>query len=904
MSTAPTGAEPARYDKNLVDYLDNLGIGDYVSVFQRHGVRSLKLLRMLGAPSGAKVKGAIKQDIADGVQGIEGSPLAAEAVDGITPADVQAWIDAHPDKPPSLDDPAVKAKQERVAEAIKQVQDLQRQASVAAKETSQEQQKEVADAIGDLKSRLDREGLGKFPSAAGTAGSLQDMLTDLEKGLGAVNETLLQAIKTSDMSVVELINEHNLLRGHLLDATGFTPASAGAVIAMPRNASDNRSPDQVDDIGFEYRSESAMGTAERLIETGAATIATVNEAGGGAYFGSGIGAMSVAMRYARSTAEDTDTFARTAGTQVTEIKTHYHRSPTRQINFDTRALQASDLVVQDLRAIAAGPGDDTRAMVRRFLSDFGSHVFGRVTLGGWYKHTATARATTLEQESTLTAAVDTALNWAVSASMSYAGLSGSGSASSATTQGIRNARADARQQTCEVKDFTVTVKTSIKGGIEGLPLDYWVASVQYPPQWKVIDREDPYPVWLLIERIGREQLALDRDASKELAGLFEEVWVQDIFVPSLQAVDSRLFRIVRGKQVRTEQALDQTLREVVQQFGGQLTVTTFATPDELVKTDAFGNWPGNVDEKSTMPVRSLRVYWDGDKVVGFRWAPFDGAEHAVSDVGDHQTSAGFEFDRGETLTSCTIYTSDYGGWRGSPWGIELETSRRRRFVTRTGYTAHPIDVAGRCLMGFHGGRHPQPYISSLGLWLSPVVEPWRARRAELPTLMAAGRQVRPAEPPAGRSGFHVVITDGRSPSEPSAILLNSCFALPDVPVWRYGDHIGDLYAEVVKQIRGDLDQPGNLLIVASFGMDLHLPPTREVIALLQTAGAGRPVETWRTRATSPPVSDWGDGTVCNYILAGSFGSNPGQAEERFELGPSATLTTELAPPRGRSLASR
>ena len=86
--------EMSGQERALGEYLDALGIGDYAPIFGKHGVTSLPLLKLLAGPTGATVRAAVQADVTAGVAPVAGSPLAAQVVETITPATVQAWLTA------------------------------------------------------------------------------------------------------------------------------------------------------------------------------------------------------------------------------------------------------------------------------------------------------------------------------------------------------------------------------------------------------------------------------------------------------------------------------------------------------------------------------------------------------------------------------------------------------------------------------------------------------------------------------------------------------------------------------------------------------------------------------------------------------------------------------------------
>ncbi|WP_250476042.1 hypothetical protein [Caballeronia sp. GAFFF1] len=326
------------------------------------------------------------------------------------------------------------------------------------------------------------------------------------------------------------------------------------------------------------------------------------------------------------------------------------------------------------------------------------------------------------------------------------------------------------------------------------------------------------------------------------------------------------------------------------------------------KTPSHGNWPGGFDVKAGSPVQSLRVYCDGDKMVGLKWTFFDGTEHGVADTADHHASTTVHFQRGETLQTFTLWMTGYSGGAGCPFGLELTTSTGQHFSANArDWPVQLDDVKGRCLMGFHGGTHgPQnPFVSALGLWLSPTFDEFLAMPrypAPLPSVHLEGVEptyatVEPAQP-AGNCGFRVIVIDGANPSNSNAIRLNRYFSTPNVPYWLYANSMAEVYKDIHSAIKGKLDQSANLLIVASFGMDLHLVPTDEMVRLLQSAGAGEHLQTWRKLAKIP--TDWSGDSLCNYVLAGYFGGNEGVGVDQFEVGLSLKLEAVMVPPLKRA----
>lgn len=851
----------ADIDKTLPEevegWLHSHHADDLAPEFARQGVTDLQYLE--------------PNDIEGIVKAANGTPIMVHQLQGA----LQEWKNAH--KPaPQEDKEAIEEKQKKIKNAIEEVQALRKQAEEAARTADEKKTAEVKGELEKLRARLREEGLGTFPLVGEKAEQLQNVLDTMEKDFSAVQEKLLEAVDKASMTAEDFINQFQMLKGRCIYATEIETVSAGDLVEMPQRAS--RLLVDTNDLNTQhsekYNSQKAMQIADRIIETMGSSFATANEASVGGFLGSGIGAMNVAVTYAQSKQDEEDRFSENSSTEVKQIQTNFLWAPKKNVALDTLELQLSDSAKRSLRGIVAAgkAGDDTgqRARVKDFITGFGSHIFALIKLGGYYKHTATATVTSMEKRQELEKAVARASELVVSASASYAGLGGAGSVSSGTKQDDSLSMLAANKLGYTFSGIDVTITTESLGGAAGLSADLWLVSLQYPREWHVIGLEQPYPVWRLIDQAAETEPDL-----KPFPRLFEEVWVQDIFVRSLEPLDPEVAKIIREKGVRTAEDLESTLREYM-----PIEIDIKIKSTTVRKTAASGSPLAPFDEKSTSPVHTWHIRWDGDKIVGFKWTYFDDPkEYHQGNVGGPHDNKEVSFERGETLKKSNVYVHPgYGGGDG-PWsGIDFETTRQS-FNAGTGWSAHPLDkeVAGRCLMGFHGSRYDgseNPHIKSIGLWLSRPMQP-----PELPIVTVAGKQMSGDNPPAGgqSSGFHVIVSDA------SGIRLNRYFMLPDAPIWSHGqEDIERLYRDIVQSIRTrGLDQKGNRLILASFGMDLHLgPPTKDAIDLFRSAGADHDLQEWIDEARKQ-LPDWGEETIRHYILIGYFGSKPGDAGELF-----------------------
>jgi hypothetical protein len=176
--------------------------------------------------------------------------------------------------------------------------------------------------------------------------------------------------------------------------------------------------------------------------------------------------------------------------------------------------------------------------------------------------------------------VETALakgmDWAASASASYVGLQGAGNVAAAAEGASTDTYASQRELRRAFGNFTVKITTSTLGGVDGLPREEWLGSLQYPAQWRVIQRAAPVPVWKIIERLDPRLIGSTKDEASiiqeltGLAGQFEDVWVKDVFLASADADIRAEFDAAVGSHdgpVMTAQNLELFLWEKTRSFG-------------------------------------------------------------------------------------------------------------------------------------------------------------------------------------------------------------------------------------------------------------------------------------------------------------------------------------------------
>lgn len=597
--------------KTLDDYLEHIGLREYAPVFRAHGVTSLELLKGLDSPAGADTRTGIQDEIAGrssatkagsegaahggaeathgaadkhapgaALPGLASSPLAAQHVGKITAQDIQAWIDAEgrSASQPWRGDPEAETRHKKLQDAIKEANDIRAACENATKENRETVLKDAASKLESLYAEFKSLGMGTPPSIEALDQHLHLEFAALEKALSGLSQLTEAAIKQREMTAVELIYANQLLRGHCLDANGLTEAPGGAVLAMPKRSSDAElfGPGlEALDFGSSYRSESAMMRAERLLETHGSSLSVSAQASGAFFTGTGIGAMSASARYAQAQEERHERFTQGSATFATEIQTRHHWSPMRQIVFSTLQFELSVEAMSELRTLLSITKEAERQdSAVAFMKQFGSHVFGRVTLGGWYKYTAKTTAKGIKQIENMVDAVSKVMDWAASVSATYAGLGGAAKFASAAEGKVSNTRVSGLQLTKTEDELDVSIVTSTLGGIDGLPREVWIGSIQYSPQWRVIQRSAPYPIWKIVERISpsgfgtpdtqaggtaRSGASARQAELRKLAKLLEKVWVQDIFAPSFPDASVKLRDLLLTRDIETSEQLERFL---------------------------------------------------------------------------------------------------------------------------------------------------------------------------------------------------------------------------------------------------------------------------------------------------------------------------------------------------------
>lgn len=547
-------------DPELTDFLIDKGLAQYGPVFASEGICSLAAMKSLCA--NAPLKTAVCHKLTEGTvvgdKRFPGSQAASDLLDQIEAADLDDEIERHAYDRKKRRDEARKSRdtnsqeaqrarlddaKERFDKAIEEVDDLREACATAAKdgrtevvERAKGRLKEIADALGS-------ERLLKDVKSADFAGikSMDGILSSIQSRIGAERaKAIREAVDEAPIDLDQLANAHAIFAGFVLTATRAQQATASAMVQMLVTTGVKPSS-----TTFErhFKGEETFERETHLIETAASAFSTSNQGRAAAFVGSGIAAMSVAGKHASAREARSERVRADQSRQSTEIIARYEWRPQAALRLPSDKFVLSPSLLEALSEIAKQSDPVVqRSWTRDLLNRFGTHLFARVVLGGWYRHVAMGRSSSGASSQKLFETVSKAANWAVSASASYTGLGWGGSAASANEGDKAEAHGSSGLWFYRHDDVEVEVTSAVRGGLEELPIDDWSASVKPSICWQVIDRDDAYPIWEIMRYCPLPAtLAPHRE---KLNALTEWVWINDIFIPSIDTSDDPTLRRV------------------------------------------------------------------------------------------------------------------------------------------------------------------------------------------------------------------------------------------------------------------------------------------------------------------------------------------------------------------------
>lgn len=182
--------------------------------------------------------------------------------------------------------------------------------------------------------------------------------------------------------------------------------------------------------------------------------------------------------------------------------------------------------------------------------------------------------------------------------------------------------------------------------------------------------------------------------------------------------------------------------------------------------------------------------------------------------------------------------------------------------------------------------------------------------AQVPVITLNGTQIPQATGPTERdpSGVQVVVLNATGDlSDPANIISNTLnIVWSDQNNYWYTTY-RQMWDNVANRIYGAGDPQQQIVIVATYGMDLGMFPTPDIVELMLSLGAGPQLQNWINTPYPSESGDWVD-YPADYVLIGQSALGYGQGTEEFDTTPgegnpvkttqAVTLQNNPEPPTG------
>jgi hypothetical protein len=156
------------------------------------------------------------------------------------------------------------------------------------------------------------------------------------------------------------------------------------------------------------------------------------------------------------------------------------------------------------------------------------------------------------------------------------------------------------------------------------------------------------------------------------------------------------------------------------------------------------------------------------------------------------------------------------------------------------------------------------------------------------------------------SGVQVVVMNSTGDlSDPASIITNNLNLVWADPQGGWDDTYRFMWDNVASQIYGSGDPQQQLVILATYGMDLGMFPAPDAIEVLLSLGAGVQLQNWINTASPSESGGWVNYPV-DYVLVGSSSLGYEQGTDKFDFaggednpvqtGLSVTLQNNPEPP--------
>jgi hypothetical protein len=483
---------------------------------------------------------------------------ARKAFDGMTVASIEEEIGA-------VNSPAKIASKKKSAEltaAIEQVKALRTKVESATKENFAAVRATVASEYDAVLSRIKDISGAEFDNAQKAAEQSQtDLKTLLDSTIQNAEKanSLLDSIDTAERPLTTLINGLEMLCGVLISPAGVIRKYA-ELVRMPEMPDQlAKAPEAQQSTTLQYKGRTTNSFASSYASQTGSAISTSVEAAGATFVGSGLAAVSAAASYsdAKKASEDEENFQSATTATCGEIR--YLFSPQKTVQFKAKEIRLTDTAGQELASIAALPNRASQIdKIKAFYDAFGSHFFTRYSLGGRYEFKATGETLSTAGKAKLVSTVSAGTNWAASASGSYLGMGGAVTTAASVIGSTTMAQARGDRLEFTTDSAKVEVSINVLGGAGIAPRDIWAQSLRYNSTWAVISREQPIPLWAIVQQDANAPSSV-----KDMAPLLQEVWVREVFRNAVRESDPILYsRIQRDDRIKT----CESLTEVVQQL--------------------------------------------------------------------------------------------------------------------------------------------------------------------------------------------------------------------------------------------------------------------------------------------------------------------------------------------------
>jgi hypothetical protein len=133
------------------------------------------------------------------------------------------------------------------------------------------------------------------------------------------------------------------------------------------------------------------------------------------------------------------------------------------------------------------------------------------------------------------------------------------------------------------------------------------------------------------------------------------------------------------------------------------------------------------------------------------------------------------------------------------------------------------------------------------------------------------------------SGVQVVVINSTGDlSDPSNIVTNNLNIVWADQNGNWSDTYRLMWDDVANQIYGSGDPQQQLVIVATYGMDLGMFPTPSVVEVLLSLGGGVQLQNWINTASPSESGGWVD-YPADYVLIGSSSLGYGLGTDKYDF---------------------